>query len=121
VNLHAEFLYKVKLKLNDQLKAAEVDGVPVAVMIGEDEVARGKFKIEEMGLRKGHPKKHGVLVKLADIVTEIRRRLRRKANLDGLVQGAEGSRVIGGIKGEAEKAESLSETEKPAEETPLSQ
>jgi histidyl-tRNA synthetase len=121
LKLQAEFLYKVKPKLPNQFKAAEVNGVPMAVVIGEDEVAQGKVKIKEMGLREGHPEKDGVLVDLIDIVPEIRQRLRRKANLDGLVQEAEGLRVIGGIKGEAEKVEGVSETEKPAEESPLSQ
>jgi histidyl-tRNA synthetase len=95
--------------------------VPIAVVIGEDEVAQGKVKIKEMGLREGHPEKNGVLVNLADIVPEIRQRLKRKANLDQLVQEAEGLRVVDGIKGEPEKLEGVPETEKPAEETPLSQ
>lgn len=114
-------MYKVKPKLPNQFKAAEVNGVPMAVVIGEDEVAQGKVKIKEMGLRDGHPEKDGVLVDLADIVPEIRQRLKRKANLDQLAQEAEGSRVVDGIKGEPEKVEGVPKTEKPAEESPLSQ
>lgn len=114
-------MYKVKPKLPNQFKAAEVNGVPMAVVIGEDEVAQGKVKIKEMGLRDGHPEKDGVLVDLADIVPEIRQRLKRKANLDQLAQEAEGLRVVDGIKGEPEKVEDVPETEKPAEESPLSQ
>ncbi len=114
-------MYKVKPKLPNQFKAAEVNGVPMAVVIGEDEVAQGKVKIKEMGLRDGHPEKDGVLVDLADIVPEIRQRLRRKANLDQLAQEAEGLRVVDGIKGEPEKVEDVPATEKPAEESPLSQ
>jgi histidyl-tRNA synthetase len=93
----------------------------MAVVIGEDEVAQGKVKIKEMGLREGHPEKDGVLVNLADIVPEIRQRLKRKANLDQLVQEAEGLRVVDGIKGEPERVEDVPETEKPAGESPLSQ
>jgi histidyl-tRNA synthetase len=93
----------------------------MAVVIGEDEVAQGKVKIKEMGLRDGHPEKDGVLVDLADIVPEIRQRLKRKANLDQLAQEAEGLRVVDGIKGEPEKVGDVPETEKPAEESPLSQ
>ncbi|PMD17990.1 histidyl-tRNA synthetase-like protein [Hyaloscypha hepaticicola] len=119
--IKAEFLYKVKPKLPNQFKAAEVNGVPMAVVIGEDEVAQGKVKIKEMGLRDGHPEKDGVLVDLADIVPEIRQRLKRKANLDQLAQEAEGLRVVDGIKGEPEKVEGVPKTEKPAEESPLSQ
>lgn len=69
------------------------------MVIGEDELAQGKVKIKEMGLREGHPEKEGVLVDLDDIVPEIRKRLERKANLDSLIQEADGLRVIGGIKG----------------------
>jgi histidyl-tRNA synthetase len=93
----------------------------MAVVIGEDEVAQGKVNIKEMGLREGHPEKNGVLVNLADIVPEIRQRLKRKANLDQLVQEADGLRVVDGIKGEPEKIEIVPETEKPVEESPLSQ
>ncbi|KAN0122174.1 histidyl-tRNA synthetase-like protein [Hyaloscypha variabilis] len=119
--IKAEFSYKVKPKLQNQFKAAEVNGVPMAVVIGEDEVAQGKVNIKEMGLREGHPEKNGVLVNLADIVPEIRQRLKRKATLDQLVQEADGLRVVDGIKGEPEKIEIVPETEKPVEESPLSQ
>jgi len=133
--IKAEFLYKVKPKLPNQFKAAEFNGVPFCIVIGEDELAQGKAKIKEMGLRDGHPEKEGVLVNLAEIVPEIKQRLERKANLDSLVQVAGGLKVVGGIKGEPEpglpehikddvkKGEELSvpETEKPAEESSLSQ
>lgn len=88
----------------NQFKAADVNGVPFAVVLGEDEVAQGKVKIKEMGLRDGHPEKEGVLVDLADLVAEVRQRLRRKAELDAVTQRAEALRVVGGAKGEPEKA-----------------
>jgi histidyl-tRNA synthetase len=93
----------------------------MAVVIGEDEVTQGKVKIKEMGLREGHPEKDGVLVNLADLVPEIRQRLKRKTTLDQLAQEAEGLRVVDGIKGEPEKTEDVPETEKPADESLLSQ
>jgi histidyl-tRNA synthetase len=68
-----------------------------------------------MGLREGHPEKEGVLVNLSDLVPEVWARINRKANLDSLVQQADGLRVVGGIKGE------LLDLEKAAGETPLSQ
>ncbi|KAH7416973.1 histidyl-tRNA synthetase-like protein [Cadophora sp. MPI-SDFR-AT-0126] len=148
--IKAEFLYKVKPKLPNQFRAAEVNGVPFTIVIGEDEVAQGKVKIKEMGLREGHPEKEGILVDLVDVAAEVKQRLRRKADLEGLFQEAEGLRVVDGIKGEAEKvpatesaapatdskqseaapavqaASKTPETtvpdpEKPAEETPASQ
>lgn len=104
----AEFLYKVKPKLPNQFKAAEVNGVPFAIILGEDELAQGKVKIKEMGLSDDHPEKEGVLVNLADIAQEMKQRLQRKRELDQLTGRAEGLRVVEGIKGEdvtpAEKA-----------------
>lgn len=115
----AEFLYKVKPKLPNQFKAAENNGTPFSVILGETEVAEGKIKIKENGLREGHPEKDGVLVPLSDLVSEVRQRLERKANLESLAKQAEGLKVVGGIKGEPESIKS--ELEKPAEETPVSQ
>jgi histidyl-tRNA synthetase len=94
--------------------------------LGEDEISQGKVKIKENGLREGHPEKEGVLVNLADLVSEVQQRIDRKANLDALVQQADGLRVVGGIKSdEAEKNKANtgvdSETEKPMEETAVSQ
>ncbi|CZT47325.1 probable HTS1-histidine--tRNA ligase, mitochondrial [Rhynchosporium secalis] len=105
--IKAEFLYKVKPKLPNQFKAAEVNGVPFTIVVGEDEVAQGKVKIKEMGLREGHPEKEGIMVNLVDVAAEVKSRLRRKADLDGLFQEAEGLRVVDGIKGEAEKIASV--------------
>lgn len=129
----------------NQFKAAEVNGVPFTIVIGEDEVAQGKVKIKEMGLRDGHPEKEGVLVDLENVAAEVKQRLKRKADLEGLIQEAEGLRVVDGIKGEAEKVPTeeavavpeatpasvdapavpettpVPDTEKPKEETPVSQ
>ena len=91
----AEFLYKVKPKLRNQFEAADINGVPFAVILGEDEVAQGKVKIKEMGLQDGHPEKDGVLVNLSDLVAEVKYRIKRKAELDGMTQQAEGLRVVG--------------------------
>jgi histidyl-tRNA synthetase len=87
----------------NQFKAADVNGVPFAVILGEDEVAQGKVKIKKMGLQDGHPEKEGVLVNLSELVPEVRQRLRRKAELDAMTQHAEGLKVVGGVKGEPEK------------------
>jgi histidyl-tRNA synthetase len=86
--------------------------VPFAVVLGEDEVAQGKVKIKEMGLQEGHPEKDGVLVNLSELVSEVRQRLRRKAELDAMTQRAEGLKVVGGVKGEPDKeADQVSATE----------
>jgi histidyl-tRNA synthetase len=61
-----------------------------------------------MGLREGHPEKEGVLVDLCDLVTEVKHRIRRKAELDAMTQQAEGLKVVGRVKGEPEKETDLS-------------
>lgn len=82
-------------------------------------MAQGKVKIKEMGLREGHPEKEGVLVDLANVVPEIKSRLKRRANLEGLFQEAEGLKVVDGIKGAAEKVASEEATqEAPSEGAP---
>ncbi|KAI1001283.1 Histidine--tRNA ligase [Podosphaera aphanis] len=100
--IKAEFLYKVKPKLPNQFRAAELNGVPFCIVVGDEELAKGQVKIKELGLRDGHPEKEGVLVNLTEIVPEVHQRLRRKANLDLQIRQAEGLRVVGGIKADAE-------------------
>ena len=95
--------------------------MPFAIVLGEDELAQGKVKIKEMGLNEGHPEKEGVLVNMSDLVAEMQQRLKRKANMDKITQQGDGLRVVDGIRGELEKTEAVSETEKPASETPMSQ
>lgn len=132
----------------NQFKAAEVNGVPFSVILGEDEIAQGKVKIKENGLRDGHPEKDGVMVNLDSLVSEVKQRLKRKADIDNMTRKADGLRVVGGIKSDKAKAEAIpaeeptaeapatnptesapskesaepaSETEKSAEQSPLSQ
>lgn len=105
MTFQAEFLYKVKPKLPAQFKAAEANGVPFAIFLGDDEVASGKVKIKEMGLQDGHPEKEGILVDLADMAKEVKVRLQRKRELDHLTRQAEGLRVVHGIKGDEVKDE----------------
>lgn len=104
----------MKPKLPNQFKAAEVNGIPFTVVIGEDEMAQGKVKIKEMGLREGHPEKEGVLVNISDLVPAIKQRLERKADLDSMVEQAEGLRVVRGIKGDPLAIEKT-ESDKPEE------
>lgn len=101
----AEFLYKVKPKVPQQFKAAEANGVPFAIFLGDDEVAQGNVKIKEMGLPEGHPEKEGILVPLDSMVAEVKTRLQRKKDVEAVAQQAEGLQVVDGIKGDAEPAQ----------------
>ncbi|KAF5662390.1 histidyl-trna synthetase [Fusarium heterosporum] len=117
--IKAEFLYKVKPKLPAQFKAAEANGVPFAIFLGEDEVASGKVKIKEMGLQDGHPEKEGILVAQSDMAKEIKIRLQRKRELDEMTRQAEGLRVVHGIKGDATKDVEKKADEAKPETTPV--
>ncbi|KAI9755947.1 MAG: hypothetical protein M4579_004078 [Chaenotheca gracillima] len=87
--IKAEFSYKLKPKLPAQFKAAETGGIPFAVILGEDEQKEGKVKIKELGLPDGHPEKEGILVAVADLVAEIRTRLRAREGQETLAGGIE--------------------------------
>ncbi|KAL8990615.1 MAG: hypothetical protein Q9177_000765 [Variospora cf. flavescens] len=82
--IKAEFSYKLKPKLPAQFKAAEVNGVPFAVILGEDEEKAGKVKIKELGLPEGHPEKDGVMVNKTDLVQEVRLRLQNQAQANDM-------------------------------------
>ncbi|KAK3094229.1 Cytoplasmic and mitochondrial histidine tRNA synthetase, partial [Teratosphaeriaceae sp. CCFEE 6253] len=88
--IKAEFSWKVKPKLPAQFKSAEVNGVPFAIILGDEEVAAGKCKIKEMGLPDGHAEKEGVMVEMADLEKEVRVRLEKAGGAGGLVNGVDG-------------------------------
>ncbi|GAB1733463.1 hypothetical protein NU195Hw_g9367t1 [Hortaea werneckii] len=93
--IKAEFSWKVKPKLPQQFKAAEANGVPFAVILGEDELKAGKCKVKEMGLPEGHAEKEGVMVELENLEEEVRGRI-EKANAragDALAGGMGGLSV----------------------------
>jgi histidyl-tRNA synthetase len=85
------------------------------VILGEDELAQGKVRWKEMGLRDGHPEKEGVLVALDDLVTEAKQRLARKKELDELTRQAQGLRVVHGIKGDEVKVDETTATLPPTQ------
>ncbi len=88
--IKAEFAYKQKPKLPAQFKSAEQNGIPFAVILGEDEQAQGKIKIKEMGLPDGHAEKDGVMVDTTDLVAEVRERIRKKTDSDRLAESVNG-------------------------------
>lgn len=75
--IKADYLMKKKPKLPAQFKAAETSGVPFAIILGEEELAKGQVKIKEMGLEEGHPEKEGVQVELDNLVEEMRARIEK--------------------------------------------
>lgn len=79
VGISAEFSPKVKPRLPQQFKAAESAGVPLAVIIGEDELKAGKVKLKVMGLPEGHPDKEGKLIEKTDLAAECKKLLAEDA------------------------------------------
>jgi histidyl-tRNA synthetase len=75
--IKAEFAQSVKPRLPQQFKLAEAGGVPLAVILGEDELAAGKVKLKELGLPEGHPEKEGSLISREDLVEEIKKKLNK--------------------------------------------
>ncbi|KAL2830025.1 hypothetical protein BDW59DRAFT_170313 [Aspergillus cavernicola] len=73
--IKAEFAPSVKPRLPQQFKLAEAGGIPLAVILGEDELAAGQVKLKELGLPEGHPEKDGFLVSKEDLVEEIKKKL----------------------------------------------
>lgn len=72
--IRAEFAAKVKPKLLRQFAASE--GVPIAVILGDDEVAAGQVRLKFMGGDKEAAQKdRGQLVPKEDLVEEVRKLL----------------------------------------------
>ena len=89
--IKAEFSWKVKPKLPAQFKAAEINGVPFAVILGDEELAAGNCRIKELGLPEGHPEKDGVMVELEHVHREVKSRLNHRE--------ASGASITAGLSG----------------------
>lgn len=69
-----------------QFKAADANAVPLAVILGDDELAAGQVRVKQLGLPDGHPDKDGVLVPLVSVAEEVKAALGR---LHGGKQGVD--------------------------------
>ncbi|KAF7198582.1 Histidine--tRNA ligase, mitochondrial [Pseudocercospora fuligena] len=79
-SIKAEFTWKAKPKLPQQFKLADQNGVPLAVILGEDELKDNKCKLKVNGLPDDHPEKSGVLIDMANLEEEVKRKI---AELNG--------------------------------------
>ena len=95
--IKAEFSWKVKPKLPAQFKAAEVNGVPFAIVLGDEELSRGVCKLKEMGLSEGHPEKEGVEIRLDELEQSVRERIEKskRIGVDGVDEVARRMDVSG--------------------------
>ncbi|KAK3312761.1 histidyl-tRNA synthetase [Apodospora peruviana] len=71
--LRAEFQPKVKVKMAQQFKNAE--GVPLGVILGEDEWAKGQVRLKVLNQGKDAEKDDGKLVEKDNIVAEVKKLL----------------------------------------------
>jgi histidyl-tRNA synthetase len=76
-NIKAEFVYKKKPKTAAQFNICNKDRIPLAVIIGGDELAQGMVRIKDMRIHKEDrgEKDYGMLVKRSDMVAEVKRLL----------------------------------------------
>jgi len=73
-DIRAEFSPKVKPRLPQQFKAAEDAGVPLAVILGEDELKAGQVRLKVLGAAKDKDEKdNGRLVPTVDLVAEVKK------------------------------------------------
>ncbi|KAH7316642.1 histidyl-tRNA synthetase-like protein [Stachybotrys elegans] len=79
--IRTEFSAKVKPKLPQQFKAAETNDIPLAVILGEGEVAEGKLRLKRLGLGEGQSaeEKDGRLLAKEDLVAEVKKYLAENA------------------------------------------
>ncbi|OTB01821.1 hypothetical protein M426DRAFT_323179 [Hypoxylon sp. CI-4A] len=79
--IRAEFSAKVKPRLPQQFKAAE--DVPLAVILGQDELADGKVRLKVLGTSKEKDEKdkdQGQLVSRDNLVEEVKKLLQANSN-----------------------------------------
>jgi histidyl-tRNA synthetase len=68
--IKAEFSAKVKPRLPQQFKVAETEGVPLAVILGQDELLAGQVRLKRLG--SGDNENKGQLVSREDLVKEVK-------------------------------------------------
>ncbi|KAL0081204.1 histidyl-tRNA synthetase [Phycomyces blakesleeanus] len=72
--VNASFLFKNKPKLEKQWMACEKDQIPLAIIIGEDEINRGEIRVKDMRA-KDMSQGGGVTVKRSEMIEDIKSRL----------------------------------------------
>ncbi|CAG8531077.1 15144_t:CDS:10 [Funneliformis caledonium] len=72
--IKAEFMYKIKPKLQPQFSVCDRDQIPFAVIIGKDELNCGQVKIKDMR-SKEQGGGAGTSVKRSDMIAELKNRL----------------------------------------------
>ncbi|KAG0226455.1 Cytoplasmic and mitochondrial histidine tRNA synthetase, partial [Actinomortierella wolfii] len=74
--IKTEFTYKLKPRTQSQWDACDKDMIPLAVIVGGDEIEKGLVKIKDMRT-KDESQKGGIEYPRADMVAEIKKRLQQ--------------------------------------------
>ncbi|KAF9160389.1 Cytoplasmic and mitochondrial histidine tRNA synthetase [Actinomortierella ambigua] len=74
--IKAEFTYKLKPRTQSQWDACDKDMIPLAVIVGGDEIEKGLVKIKDMRT-KDESQKGGIEYPRADMVAELKKRLQQ--------------------------------------------
>jgi len=74
--IHAEYMYKVKPKLQPQFNACDREQIPLAVIIGKGELEEGVVKIKNMKFKE-ESEGGGVAVPRDDMIAELKKRLQK--------------------------------------------
>lgn len=72
--IKASYMYKNKPRLDKQFDVCEKDMIPLAVIIGKDELEQGQVRIKDMR-SKNEAQGGGVTVKHEDMIKELQSRL----------------------------------------------
>ncbi|CAN6669176.1 histidine--tRNA ligase, mitochondrial [Trichomonascus vanleenenianus] len=77
-DIEAEYMYKVKPKLQKQFEAAEKAGCPFAVILGQEEFANGVVKVKRLGL--GEESDKGLDIKIEEVADYLKAELKKLHN-----------------------------------------
>jgi histidyl-tRNA synthetase len=72
--INATYMYKNKPKLEKQWTACENDRIPLAVIIGKDELDQGQVRIKDMAA-KDTTQGGGVVIQRTSMIQELAKRL----------------------------------------------
>lgn len=75
--IKATYMFKVKPKILKQFEMCDKEQIPLCIIIGEDELAKGELKVKDMKV-KDESQGGGINIKRSEMVDYIKERLGRK-------------------------------------------
>ncbi|ODV92790.1 hypothetical protein CANCADRAFT_1385 [Tortispora caseinolytica NRRL Y-17796] len=81
--IKAEFQYKTKVKFRQQFEAAEKAGIPIALILGQEEYPNGYVKIKMLGT---HAAGDGETVKVEDMIPTLKEKIATVNSTSALIE-----------------------------------